>query len=99
VFRELLQHSNNASSEAVEIRFETKRYIDRNNSSEDHLPDPKTEALVCGFRFLFCFVGLICLAQVRRWTFKYNGILFRDEDWNRSKTIGAQGPNAGLPHS
>jgi len=98
VFRELLQNSDDASSKAVEIRFETRRYIDRNNPSEDRLLDLKT-ALVCGFRFLPCSVDLIGLAQVRRWTFKNNGILFRDEDWNRLKTIGAQGPSAGLPHS
>jgi hypothetical protein len=56
VFRELLQNSDDASSKAVEIRFETKRYIDRDNAREDqvqlppgeHLPDLKT-ALVRGF--------------------------------------------------
>jgi len=98
VFRELLQNSDDASSKAVEIRFETKRYTDRNNTSEDRLPDLKT-ALVCGFRLPPCFVDLIGLAQVHRWTFKNNGILFRDEDWNRLKKIGAQGPTGGLPHS
>ena len=95
MFRELLQNSDDASSKAVEIRFETKRYIDGNNPNEDHLPDLKT-ALVCGFRFPPYFIDLIGLAQVHRWTFKNNGILFRDEDWNRLKKIGAQGPSAGL---
>jgi hypothetical protein len=55
-FRELLQNSDDASSKAVEIRFETKGYIDRTNASEDQalpppgerLPDLKT-ALVRGF--------------------------------------------------
>ena len=98
MFRELLQNSDDASSKAVEIRFETKRYIDRNHSREDRLPDLKT-ALVCSFRFLPHFVDLIGLAQVHRWTFKNNGILFRDEDWNRLKKIGTQGPSAGLLHS
>ena len=58
MFRELLQNSDDASSKAVEIRFETKRYIDRNDSSEDHLPDLKT-ALVSGLRSPSCFVDLI----------------------------------------
>ncbi|KAF9644423.1 hypothetical protein BDM02DRAFT_3272450 [Thelephora ganbajun] len=82
VFRELLQNSDDASSKAVEIRFETKRYIDRNNSDDhqapplfdERLPDLKT-------------------ALVHRWTFKNNGILFRDEDWNRLKKIAEGNPD------
>ena len=27
-------------------------------------------------------------SQVHQWTFKNNGIPFREEDWNRFKTIG-----------
>ena len=106
VFRELLQNSDDASSKAVEIRFETKRYIDRNNSSEvrapplldERLPDLKT-ALVRGFRFSSCSVGLIGPVQVHRWMFKNNGDRFQDDDWNRLKKIGTQGPGAGLLHS
>ena len=101
MFRELLQNSDDASSKAVEIRFETKRYINRGNSSEDQapplqgerLPDLKT-ALVRGFRSSCRFVDLIDLAQVHRWTFKNNGMLFRDEDWNRLKKIGTRWPTA-----
>ena len=94
MFRELLQNSDDASSKAVEIRFETRRYIN-NNSSENQVPPPQGErlpdlktALVRGFRSSPRFVGLIDPAQVHRWTFKNNGILFRDEDWNRLKKIG-----------
>jgi len=95
VFRELLQNSDDASSKAVEIRFETKRYIDRNNSSEvrlpplldERLPDLKT-TLVRGFRFSSCSVDLIDPAQVHRWTFRNNGDQFQDDDWNRLKKIG-----------
>jgi len=55
----LLQNSDDALSKAVEIRFETKGYIDRNGSSEDlpqtpvdeYLPDLKT-ALVRDSCFL-----------------------------------------------
>jgi hypothetical protein len=61
VFRELLQNSDDASSKAVEIRFETKRYIDRTSASEnqalppsgERLPDLKT-TLVRGFRSSSC---------------------------------------------
>jgi len=89
VFRELLQNSDDASSTAVEIRFETKKYVDGEKLSGDQdppvqdecLPDLKT-TLVRGFRLSSCFVGLIGLAQVHRWTFKNNGIIFRDEDWD-----------------
>ena len=50
VFRELLQNSDDARSEAAEIRFETQSFIDRKAagegiaevSSEIHLPDLKT---------------------------------------------------------
>jgi len=77
---------DDAPSKAVEILSETKRYIDRNNSSgvqalpllHEPLPDLKT-ASVRGSRFLSCSVDLIGLAQVHRWTFKNNGVLFRDE--------------------
>ena len=64
VFRELLQNSDDASSKAVEIRFETKKYIDGNPSAQtkappflsERLPDLKT-ALVRGFSFPPCLVA------------------------------------------
>ena len=56
MFRELLQNSDDAFSKAVEIRFETKTYIDRHSSSKDRAPPPPGEslpdlktALVCSF--------------------------------------------------
>ena len=106
VFRELLQNSDDAGSKAVEIRFETKEYIDRKNSGEDQtpplqdegLPDLKT-ALVRGFRFSTRFVELIGLDKVQRWTFKNNGMLFRDQDWTRLKKIGTERCSVGLSRS
>ena len=106
VFRELLQNSDDASSREVEIRFETKRYIDRNNACEDQaqplpgesLPDLKT-TLVRGFPPSSSLIDLISLAQVQRWTFKNNGIIFRDEDWNRLKKIGTRNLNVGWLYS
>ena len=94
MFRELLQNSDDAFSKAVEIRFETKKYIDKDNTSDGQtsspldgpLPDLKT-TLVRGFH-LSCVFDLIGPFQVHRWLFKNDGILFRDEDWNRLKKIG-----------
>ena len=105
MFRELLQNSDDAGSKAVEIRFETKEYIDRSYSSEDlddeastaqedDLPDLKTVP-VRGSRFSSRFVDLID-DQVHRWTFRNNGMLFRDEDWSRLKKIGTKGTVQGF---
>jgi hypothetical protein len=59
VFRELLQNSDDAQSKAVEIHFQTKKFVDRANAGigsddvggegnvEQVLPDLST-ALVCG---------------------------------------------------
>lgn len=67
VFRELLQNSDDASASAVEIHFETKKYLDRKNGKadtpeddassleEDGLPDLKTTVVS---NFVACIVGL-----------------------------------------
>ena len=96
MFRELLQNSDDASSKAVEIRFESKKYIDREELSEDQDPPVQDKphpdlmtTLVRGLRLSSCSVGLIGIAQVYRWTFKNDGITFRKEDWDRLKRIGA----------
>ena len=98
VFRELLQNSDDAGSRSVEIRFETKMHLAREKGvdfqSDKHdqgLPDLKTAA-ACGFsvfaRWVCSDYTLRLLAQVHRWTFKNNGMLFRDQDWTRLKKIG-----------
>jgi hypothetical protein len=98
VFRELLQNSDDAGSRSVEIRFETKMHLSRekgvdfqSDKHEQGLPDLKT-AMACGFsvfsRRVCSDYALRLLAQVHRWTFKNNGMLFRDQDWNRLKKIG-----------
>jgi hypothetical protein len=98
VFRELLQNSDDAGSRSVEIRFETKMYSSREKDAdfrsdkyEQGLPDLKTAA-ACGFsvfvRWVCSDYALRLLAQVHRWTFKNNGTVFRDQDWNRLKKIG-----------
>ena len=106
VFRELLQNSDDASSTAVEIRFETKNYVDREKSGADQAPSVQNEdfpdlktASVRGFHVSSCFVDLIGLAQVHRWTFKNDGTPFRKEDWSRLRKIGIEGLGAGLLYS
>ncbi|KAL5498075.1 hypothetical protein ACEPAH_3006 [Sanghuangporus vaninii] len=83
VFRELLQNSDDAASQSVEIHFETQTYIDRKKASEiegnsaqstGSFPDLKTQ-------------------HVAQWTFKNNGIIFREEDWNRLKKIAEGNPD------
>lgn len=83
VFRELLQNSDDAKAKEVEIRFETKEFRDRNAegaSSEQHEP---------------ASVGLPDLrtTPVHHWNFRNNGIVFRDEDWNRLRKIAEGNPD------
>ena len=96
VFRELLQNSDDAASKSVEVHFESQAYIDRRRATEntdgginqtsDNPPDLKTQA-VCHMNALFCLI-LKKMHQVAQWTFKNNGIIFREEDWSRLKKIG-----------
>jgi hypothetical protein len=81
----------------VEIRFETQEYLDRSGGDTTILegttsplaallPDLNTTAVRL-------FTGNVDGAainfwQVHQWTFKNDGIAFRDEDWNRLKKIG-----------
>lgn len=81
VFRELLQNSDDAQATAVEIHFDTQKYLDGKSGSQVEgefskasLPDLKT-------------------ILVHQWTFKNNGIVFRDEDWNRLKKIAEGNPD------
>ncbi|KAG5646295.1 hypothetical protein DXG03_003892 [Asterophora parasitica] len=81
VFRELLQNSDDAQATAVEIHFDTQKFLDSRNGTQTEgepltgrLPDLKT-------------------TSVHQWTFKNNGIAFRDEDWNRLKKIAEGNPD------
>ncbi|KAG6820876.1 hypothetical protein H0H93_010220 [Arthromyces matolae] len=78
VFRELLQNSDDAQATAVEIHFDTQSFI--NNSERP--PDNNANVLPD-----------LKTAIVHRWTFKNNGIVFRDEDWNRLKKIAEGNPD------
>lgn len=77
VFRELLQNSDDARSSAVEIRFETEQYIRRDRNGGD---EPQA-------------LPDLKTAPVVQWTFRNNGIIFRDEDWSRLRKIAEGNPD------
>lgn len=102
VFRELLQNSDDAQADKAEIRFETGDFVPRDpdrrgiwkrDSGKNDLPDLRT-ALVCSLvlqverRLATTFIYFKC-EQVHQWTFKNNGMIFRDQDWDRLEQIGA----------
>ncbi|CAA7259259.1 unnamed protein product [Cyclocybe aegerita] len=87
VFRELLQNSDDAQSKAVEIRFETQSFLDR---KKQVLPEgipgdvqTRPDAPLPNLR----------TTHVHQWTFRNDGNLFRDEDWNRLKKIAEGNPD------
>ncbi|KAG1726435.1 uncharacterized protein EDB91DRAFT_1263755 [Suillus paluster] len=82
VFRELLQNSDDAQSSAVEIYFETEEYLRRKNSGKD--------AIQPGDGVHFPDLKTTPVAQ---WTFRNNGVVFRDEDWNRLRKIAEGNPD------
>ncbi|RDX42682.1 hypothetical protein OH76DRAFT_1410943 [Lentinus brumalis] len=86
VFRELLQNSDDASATAVEIHFETKDYIQRKNGKTDVQEENGAVLEARGLPDLKT-------AVVHQWSFKNNGIVFRDEDWSRLKKIAEGNPD------
>lgn len=82
VFRELLQNSDDAGAHSVEIRFETESYLSREKRS-DVEPDESLKEDLPNLK----------TALVHQWTFRNNGMRFRDEDWNRLKKIAEGNPD------
>ncbi|KAL4076679.1 hypothetical protein V8B97DRAFT_2021990 [Scleroderma yunnanense] len=78
VFRELLQNSDDARSSAAEIRFETASYLRRREEDSRN----NTVALPD-----------LITTPVSQWTFRNNGITFRDEDWSRLRKIAEGNPD------
>ncbi|KAA1478156.1 hypothetical protein DENSPDRAFT_659742 [Dentipellis sp. KUC8613] len=83
VFRELLQNSDDAGSKSVEIRFETNAYLESQKDGS-----PNTQGVVDKGK-----LPNLKTAMVHQWTFKNNGMPFRDEDWNRLKKIAEGNPD------
>ncbi|KII91548.1 hypothetical protein PLICRDRAFT_512049 [Plicaturopsis crispa FD-325 SS-3] len=82
VFRELLQNSDDAQSKAVEIHFQTKAFAERGGDverSEQNVTENELPDLKT--------------ALVHQWTFKNNGNIFGDGDWNRLKKIAEGNPD------
>ncbi|KAI6041582.1 hypothetical protein EDC04DRAFT_1265243 [Pisolithus marmoratus] len=77
VFRELLQNSDDARSSAVEIRFETEQYVRKDRNESD---EPQA-------------LPDLKTAPAVQWTFRNNGITFRDEDWSRLRKIAEGNPD------
>lgn len=75
----------------MQIHFETKTFMDRNKSQNSNSIDGNS-ALVPGAGTSngidkpLANLKDIVIAQ---WTFKNNGTVFREEDWNRLKKIGS----------
>ncbi|KDQ54066.1 hypothetical protein JAAARDRAFT_409896 [Jaapia argillacea MUCL 33604] len=99
VFRELLQNSDDAGSQAVEIRFETKGYLERQKLEEGG----HTGTVINGIDGAAAVVSSngrpkqvlpdLKTTLVHQWSFKNNGMVFRDEDWNRLKKIAEGNPD------
>ena len=92
VFRELLQNSDDARSSAVEIRFETAAYLRRKDGEQGNvdvppLPNLKSAHVRVLGVVTYSRVDTLFL-KVNQWTFRNNGIAFRDEDWTRLRKIG-----------
>ncbi|KAI0781217.1 hypothetical protein BD413DRAFT_667167 [Trametes elegans] len=87
VFRELLQNSDDASATAVEIHFETKEYLERKKGKRAE------EAVLDSVTPVEPSLPDLKTTPVHQWTFKNNGIIFRDEDWSRLKKIAEGNPD------
>jgi len=83
VFRELLQNSDDAGAKSVEIHFNTRSFLD--NKSKSSAP---TKDLAITPSPLPDLKSQL----LDQWTFRNDGIPFRDEDWNRLKKIAEGNP-------
>ncbi|KAH7337817.1 hypothetical protein B0J17DRAFT_664321 [Rhizoctonia solani] len=93
VFRELLQNADDARATAAEIRFDTKQYLGQQElggqagqvATDDVSagPGPPIKPKLPDLK----------KANVDQWTFRNNGMPFRNEDWNRLKKIAEGNPD------
>ncbi|KAI0342553.1 hypothetical protein BDW22DRAFT_1484759 [Trametopsis cervina] len=85
VFRELLQNSDDASAKAVEIHFDTEGYLQRSNNAGGDDGSSETSDITP--------LPDLKTVLVHQWTFKNDGMIFRNEDWNRLKKIAEGNPD------
>lgn len=95
VFRELLQNADDAGATGVQIHFETKAFVDKSKPRTGNSIDGDSSAVVAsgvpdGTDKPIPNLKDIVIAQ---WTFKNNGTVFREEDWNRLKKIAEGNPD------
>ncbi|KAG8848062.1 hypothetical protein FRC20_002634 [Serendipita sp. 405] len=95
VFRELLQNADDAAATAVQIIFETKDYLERHKSTNSNEIKEGASvsngiSTISGGEVADTDRPLPNLKDIilAQWTFKNNGTIFREEDWNRLKKIG-----------
>ncbi|KAI0060543.1 hypothetical protein BV25DRAFT_1908367 [Artomyces pyxidatus] len=88
VFRELLQNSDDAGARSVEIRFETESYLARQKQT----PGPYDASLESIGQRKEVLPDLKT-AVVHQWSFRNNGMIFRNEDWSRLKKIAEGNPD------
>ncbi|KAI0083802.1 hypothetical protein BDY19DRAFT_975723 [Irpex rosettiformis] len=85
VFRELLQNSDDASAKAVEIHFDTEEYVQRTKEGDKGGEGSEGQSVTP--------LPDLKKVVVHQWTFKNDGMIFRDEDWNRLKKIAEGNPD------
>jgi hypothetical protein len=88
VFRELLQNADDAGATAVQIMFESMQFLNQHKANTtEGASDASADAASSGSidRPLPALNDIV----IGQWSFKNNGTIFREEDWNRLKKIGA----------
>ncbi|KAJ1300947.1 hypothetical protein OPQ81_003373 [Rhizoctonia solani] len=93
VFRELLQNADDARATAAEIRFDTKQHLAQ-QEQEGQVEPAVTEGVSTGpGPTKKPKLPDLKKDNVDQWTFRNNGMPFRNEDWNRLKKIAEGNPD------
>ncbi|KAG8933600.1 hypothetical protein FRC02_011522 [Tulasnella sp. 418] len=85
VFRELLQNADDAAARTVEIHFNTEAYLAK---VESGIQPPETEP-----SFSPSTLPNLKTQPLAQWSFRNDGMPFRDEDWNRLTKIAVGNPD------
>ncbi|KAG8689809.1 hypothetical protein FRC09_012247, partial [Ceratobasidium sp. 395] len=99
VFRELLQNADDARATSAEIRFDTKKHLAQTaDGSLGEASSTTSQAIASGGSSVEPSsvkppLPDLKKALVDQWTFRNNGMPFRNEDWNRLKKIAEGNPD------